>query len=510
MKKRIVAFLLVLCTVFALLPVNVLAATAVNTFTITTSTPVGGQFPPYDASEPDDFSSYVQYVRWTGNFDEVGRCKSGETYKAYITVRIKDGQNKIIEHVAKYVTVNGELATLTSISNDKKEAVITYSFTAAKGSPSNLKLESVSSFKEGDCGYAEVTGNSYSYLRSSPNYSDFNSMTSPTVWKGETLVILYADIVDGFHAVLYNGKCYYYYDPVYTFLTNEQRFGNNKPVPVPKEEAEPAPTVQIIDYTDHVTFSVEYNKAPQYTLPTSDKYTCTAVCEPAKKPYDFSRLYVTFTPNEGYAFAKEGVFKPYSIDVVENVEHLSDGSVRLTYAAFTWAGDAAIGPTDQMIAHHEHYAETYRPDTVAIATIYDPSSRVDRKEVPVYDYPVTGTRSGVTNHSKKSYKTGDKVYIMEFDVEDFFEGTVGEWVRLTDGKYLPAAYLSDIQYTDNWVGTPGKRVDSDFAFAGGSGTKEDPYLIETAEQLNAVRKGLCYHYKLIADIDLSKWATGSP
>src|SRR5699024_8756635 len=39
-------------------------------------------------------------------------------------------------------------------------------------------------------------------------------------------------------------------------------------------------------------------------------------------------------------------------------------------------------------------------------------------------------------------------------------------------------------------------------FAGGDGTKENPYLIETPEQLDKVRDNLGAHYKLIADIDL--------
>ena len=59
-------------------------------------------------------------------------------------------------------------------------------------------------------------------------------------------------------------------------------------------------------------------------------------------------------------------------------------------------------------------------------------------------------------------------------------------------------------------GAPGREVDSPFVFAGGTGTFEDPYLIQTAHQLNAVRKGLASHYKLIADIDLSEWGNWIP
>ena len=50
----------------------------------------------------------------------------------------------------------------------------------------------------------------------------------------------------------------------------------------------------------------------------------------------------------------------------------------------------------------------------------------------------------------------------------------------------------------------------DVPFAGGSGTKADPYLIKTAEQLNAVRFHLSAHYKLMANIDLSKWGQWLP
>ena len=58
-----------------------------------------------------------------------------------------------------------------------------------------------------------------------------------------------------------------------------------------------------------------------------------------------------------------------------------------------------------------------------------------------------------------------------------------------------------------WDGAPAVLKKTPFKFEGGTGTLKDPYLIKTAEQLNSVRFGLNYHYKLIADIDLSKWGT---
>ncbi|WP_405131415.1 S-layer homology domain-containing protein [Paenibacillus sp. FSL H8-0317] len=45
-------------------------------------------------------------------------------------------------------------------------------------------------------------------------------------------------------------------------------------------------------------------------------------------------------------------------------------------------------------------------------------------------------------------------------------------------------------------------------FAGGSGAEEDPYLISNAQMLDEVRGNLNASYKLIADIDLSEYASG--
>ena len=61
-----------------------------------------------------------------------------------------------------------------------------------------------------------------------------------------------------------------------------------------------------------------------------------------------------------------------------------------------------------------------------------------------------------------------------------------------------------------WDGAPAVLKKTPFKFEGGTGTLKDPYLIKTAEQLNSVRFGLNYHYKLIADIDISKWGNWIP
>ncbi len=51
---------------------------------------------------------------------------------------------------------------------------------------------------------------------------------------------------------------------------------------------------------------------------------------------------------------------------------------------------------------------------------------------------------------------------------------------------------------------------ADSSFAGGSGTKEDPWQIASADQLNLIRENLAGHYILITDIDLSGYENWEP
>lgn len=79
---------------------------------------------------------------------------------------------------------------------------------------------------------------------------------------------------------------------------------------------------------------------------------------------------------------------------------------------------------------------------------------------------------------------------------------------------LPAALATEGSKAHLATGAPGRVLaalkESPYAFAGGSGTREDPYLISTPNQLNAVRQGLDKHYRLLNDIDLSAWGDWMP
>lgn len=79
---------------------------------------------------------------------------------------------------------------------------------------------------------------------------------------------------------------------------------------------------------------------------------------------------------------------------------------------------------------------------------------------------------------------------------------IKSFVRTTSTILLIVLLLCQVGISENnWV----------FAsFANGSGTYDDPYLISTAEELNAVRNYLGNHYKQVADIDLSSFPNWEP
>jgi hypothetical protein len=74
--------------------------------------------------------------------------------------------------------------------------------------------------------------------------------------------------------------------------------------------------------------------------------------------------------------------------------------------------------------------------------------------------------------------------------------TQGVWT-IDEGKGYPRL---------SWENAPGQPIGRVYCYGGGNGTEGDPYLIQTAEQLNTIATIDCdrdKHFKLIADIDLS-------
>ena len=146
------------------------------------------------------------------------------------------------------------------------------------------------------------------------------------------------------------------------------------------------------------------------------------------------------------------------------------------------------------------------------------SGFIDRNMRAYYKYPTTEENRDIDGQlvrdaKRSEYPSNYKILsidILDDDLSDDIPGLVGEWCLIGKNQFIPKACLKDIKYGSKYDGAPAKLINSPFEFAGGSGTLEDPYLIQTAEQLNAVRQGPKNHYKLIADIDLSKWGNWVP
>lgn len=92
-------------------------------------------------------------------------------------------------------------------------------------------------------------------------------------------------------------------------------------------------------------------------------------------------------------------------------------------------------------------------------------------------------------------------YVLEVRAKDY----VTLYIDI-DSKINSNISLGDVEiYKTSFIPNPDPTPGIDDKFAGGDGSKENPYQIATAAQLNAVRNHMDSHFVLINDIDLSKY-----
>ena len=253
------------------------------------------------------------------------------------------------------------------------------------------------------------------------------------------------------------------------------------------------------------------------------------------KPFTFTTAVAIFKAKDGYYFDKKLQLNE-EIAQAENttgLKRIDAKTVKVYLTAFTgdMGYDVRITPamkeykdkvsklhltpvaTAQMNAPiYEHWYKKIRYGDNMIRRFVNKNIRA------YYAYPTTEqfkcSDGSFTNDAKKHSIGNDmkilSIDILDDDLSDDIPGLVGEWCLISQNQFIPKAFLKNIKYGAQYDGAPAKIINSPFEFAGGNGTLEDPYLIETAEQLNAVRKGPKNHYKLIADIDLSNWGNWIP
>ena len=104
-------------------------------------------------------------------------------------------------------------------------------------------------------------------------------------------------------------------------------------------------------------------------------------------------------------------------------------------------------------------------------------------------------------------ESGTKCFLLKLQYQATYENWDFENIwAIGDGEKATTAYLRDMPipdsvYIDN--------IDA-IKFAGGDGSEENPFIIMTPEQLEAVNYSLDLHYKLGADIDLKDYENWSP
>ena len=254
------------------------------------------------------------------------------------------------------------------------------------------------------------------------------------------------------------------------------------------------------------------------------------------KPFTFTTAVATFKAKEGYYFDKKLKLNDRTpqAENTTGFKRVDAKTVKVYLTAFTgdMGYDVRITPA---MKEYKNNISTMNLTPVATAQINAPlfdywtrklrygdtlvEGFVDNNMRAFYAYPTTEQSRDINGVMVKDAKRSEypsnykilSIDILDEDLSDDIPGLVGEWCLIEGKRYIPKSCLKDIKSGSKYAdGAPAQIIDSPFEFAGGSGTFEDPYLIETAEQLNAVRKGPSNHYKLIADIDLSDWGNWVP
>ena len=528
--------------------------------------PKVGEWPTFNPTVSEEWDAYVSYVEWDGEFDEYGRFKAGETYTLNLTLRADPSTTYKFKANTTNL-INNDIATLKSVSKDYKEIKLSHTYVLSGSAAAAPQGTSVEKFQPGDYGTMRLVGGDALF------YDTPDSSKEQTYYeRGDVTVVVLEANVPGvgpnrgtWHIVLYKGKMMYVraasIEGMYEW-DDLVVYGNNPVGTYRAWDTDEDYTTGMISgiETDAVVVgkdgvpkmdwlnSTDPNGSYRYYADTSSIVYSTNKAE----PYTFVTATVTYKARSGNFFY-EGIKTDISgfggnIPSITlsrgnsaEIQYVDRNTIKVTYTVFVEDIYDQDTYTDEMKSYVESRvnrdgigfitsyfnigggqkqyvatAELYNPlgqwfedmdFPIEIVNLYQDKYKIRRYAAPTDDGHVS--LSSMTWGYQQTYE----VEVYDLDASDMFPGqTVGEWVQIGGGDFYPKAYLRSVDVTDNNVsGTPGHHVDPVFSFAGGSGTKEDPYLIATAEQLNAIR--LSYnetYYKLIADIDLSKWGNWVP
>jgi len=528
--------------------------------------PKVGEWPTFNPTVAEGWNAYVSYAEWDGKFDQYGRFQAGESYTLNLTLRtdpsttykFKSGTTNLI---------NNNIATLHSVSSNGREMKLSHTYVLTGSAAAAPKGTSAEKFQPGDYGTMRLVGGDALF------YDTPDSSKEQTYYeRGDVTVVVLEAGVPGvgpnrgtWHMVLYKGKLMYVraasIEGMYEW-DDYVVYGNNPVGTYRAWDTDEDFTAGMISGIETDAVVVGKDGVPKMewlnsTSPTgSYRYyadTSSIVYSSDKaEPYSFFTATVTYKARSGNffyegiktdisGFGKSIPSITLSRGNAAEIQYVDRNTLKVTYTVFV----EDIYDQDTYTDDMKNFVEcrVNRDDLgnitsyfsigggkkqyVATAEFYNPLGQwFDKLEFPYEIEELYGDKYRSRTYAAPSddahvslgsftwgYEQTYETTLYDVDVSDMFPGqTVGKWAQTGAGSFVPMAYLRNINTTDNNVqGTPGHHVDPIFSFAGGSGTKEDPYLIATADQLNAIR--LSYYktyYKLIADIDLSGWGNWVP
>ena len=496
-----------------------------------------------------------------------GTFMQGVSYTCNVVLHLKKGTNMYFDGTDSIVNVSAS-HDMVQVSEDRQYAVINIAFGSTKSQQQIDKAQAekekqperfgkaVDALKPGESGSVRLKG-TVTFLSKPMDFKDPTARLSPGI--GYEII----EIIEAMVPSINRENEFYHVvkDPdgviCYIFAGNTKdatlyeyyATGINPDRPYAAKWASQIKIGDAIDQIGTWSFRIKDGKPTYGFNDSSEKlnfYLDKIRYEHADglKPYTWTSAVATFKAKDGYYFAEKLDLYEYQTAAYNTVgfKRLNDNTVEVYLKAWVDVVDGKKPViTDAMKKHAELVKNlTYTSyNRIATATVSHPIGEywntrmknkdigevdgwhvndfIGRSELYAYVNPVPDkytASDGILRLSgaKQAVKLneGERINIADLDLSDDIPGLVGEWCLTTGGAYVPKAYLKDIRDDSYFEGAPGNEVFTPFEFAGGSGTIKDPYLIETADQLNSVRYGMKYHYKLIADIDLSKWGNWVP
>ncbi len=547
MKKRILPFLLALLLVVGFLPTAAYAG-----YDYITSVNVKDLDWPEAGKAPDragTLAGYCQIVNvdWDGSLDSNGHFIEGNIYTVNIIVKIKDTFSKwdkkrfdpaIKGTAPEKFQINTKYAcTITELSD--YQITMSYTFPAV-GTPEPITTKR-------SVNYIKAVDIDIPTIGAKPDTTATEAQSSELIyydqveWEGELDAngCFKAGVA---YSVKLTAKVFDHYINA-TFPSDRFQVGDTQNATV---NGEPATVTALSDRQATITFTFPALKnAPTINSITITDFTIPRIGQEPDTTIGVDHDQLEIVKIDFQTKVDEnGLFNNlYSANLLYVTLKIKDGS------EYAFSPMFKVGEKYDLIQIGDKaaYVDDITDDTILIRGIFyakEASTIIDKVTIEGLTRPIIGNKpdTEVTIKQKNTIKLesiewlGDLDFYGEFDYNTAYTaritvstlysnifgpefntvGKVNNCIGNAGAKvvsYSETKLVFDIPYTttDSVVGeAPATMIRSPYVFDGGDGTYENPYLVSTAEQLNAIRFGLSQHYKLTADIDLSGWGNWIP